>query len=150
MSDIVRVLQDIAESRGMIYHYGQQSAINIIDVESEDNIPLEGSKVYMLHEFTNRKTDINTTGTGIKGYTYEGKFFLVKHSDYDQPYFDERGTAETSKYTSNIEPLLDAFASIAKNILCGPYELLQWDNIDVTDVLDANMDGLLCSYRIKT
>ncbi|KGO88084.1 hypothetical protein Q765_03250 [Flavobacterium rivuli WB 3.3-2 = DSM 21788] len=150
MKDIVRVLQDIAETKGIVYHYGRQSVLNVFELlENTEQEGLDISKTYLLHEFTNRKTEINQMGTGIKGYTYEGKFFLVKHADFDQVYFNERGNESESKYTTNIEPLLTVFASIGNNLLCSDYSLLQWDNIDCSDALVQNMDGLLCSYRIK-
>lgn len=143
MKDIVRILQEIAESKGIEYHYGKKAALNLLDGS------LDPSKIFMLHEFTNRKSEYNTTGTRITASNFEGKFFLVKHSDYDQQYFKEVGPEETSKYNVNIEPLLSVFAAIGNELGCLQFEVSQWDNIDVTDALDANMDGLLCSYRIK-
>jgi len=143
MKDIVRILQDIAIANNIIYHYGKKAALNLLDGS------LEPTSIYMLHEFTNRKSAYNTTGTAIISTSYEGKFFLVKHSDYDQQYFQERGTEATSKFTLNIEPLLATFKAIGNTLACSEAEVSQWDNIDVTDALDANMDGLLCSYRIK-
>jgi hypothetical protein len=143
MKDIVRILQDIATDNNVIYHYGKKAALNLLDGA------LELDSIYMLHEFTNRKSSYNTTGTAIISTSYEGKFFLVKHSDYDQQYFQERGTEATSKFTLNIEPLLAVFQALGKALACTDYEVSQFDNIDVTDALDANMDGLLCSYKIK-
>jgi hypothetical protein len=143
MKDIVRILQDIATDNNIIYHYGKKAALNLLDGA------LEPTNIYMLHEFTNRKSSYNTTGTAIISTSYEGKFFLVKHSDYDQQYFQERGTDASSKFTLNIEPLLSVFQTLGKALACTDAEVSQWDNIDVTDALDANMDGLLCSYKIK-
>jgi len=143
MNDIVRILQDIALSKGIEYHYGKRAALNLLDGS------LDPTKIFMLHEFTNRKSEYNSTGTRIIAANFEGKFFLVKHSDYDQQYFQEVGTQETSKYTTNIEPLLNVFNQIGNELGCLDFTVSQWDNIDVTDALDANMDGLLCSYRIK-
>lgn len=143
MKDIVRILQDIAATKNLVYHYGKKAALNLLDGA------LEPDKIFMLHEFTNRKSEYNSSGTKITSVTYEGKFFLVKHADYDQHYFAERATEETSKYTTNIEPLLQVFGSIGNSLACLEAEVTQWDNIDITDALDANMDGLLCSYKIR-
>ena len=143
MKDIVRILQDIATSKDLEYHYGKKAALNLLDGS------IDPIKIFMLHEFTNRKSEYNSTGTRITAANFEGKFFLVKHSDYDQQYFQEVGTQETSKYTTNIEPLLTVFNQIGNELGCLDFTVSQWDNIDVTDALDANMDGLLCSYRIK-
>ena len=143
MKDIVRILQDIAASKNLVYHYGKKAALNLLDGS------LEANKIFMLHEFTNRKSEYNSSGTKITSVSYEGKLFLVKHADYDQHYFAERATEETSKYTTNIEPLLQVFGSIGNSLACLEAEVTQWDNIDITDALDANMDGLLCSYHIR-
>lgn len=143
MKDIVRLLQQIAEDKNLIYHYGKKAALNL----------LEGSAIanttYLLHEFTNRKSEYNSSKTKIIAANYEGKFFLVKQSDLHQQYFTERDTLQTSKYTTNIEPLLTVFEDIGNSLACLDSTILQWDNIDVTDALDANMDGLLCSYKIR-
>ena len=143
MKDIVRILQDIAEAQNLTYHYGKKAALNLLDGT------LEADKVFLLHEYTNRKSEYNASGTQIIAANYDGKFFLVKHSDFDQHYFAERGNPMQSKYVANIEPLLTTFRNIGNNLACNGIEVAQWDNIDVTDALDANMDGLLCSYRIR-
>jgi hypothetical protein len=143
MKDIVRILQDICNDKGITYHYGKKAALNLLDGS------LDADKVFLLHEFTNRKSEYNSTGTKIVATSFEGKFFLVKHSDFDQQYFQEVGDENTSKYTVNIEPLLQVFQAIGNTLACIDMNVLQWDNIDVTDALDANMDGLLCTYKIK-
>lgn len=143
MRDIVRILQDLATSNNIQYEYGKKAALNLLDGT------LDADKIFMLHEFTNRKSEYNDSGTRIVAANYEGKFFLVKHSDYDQHYFAERGSEQTSKYTTNIEPLLTVFATLGNALACECYDVQQWSNIDVTDALDANMDGLLCTYKIK-
>lgn len=141
--DIVRILEDIATAKGITYHYGKKAALNLLQGTTDAGI------IYLLHEFTNRKSEYNQTGTMITATNYEGKFFLVKQSDRDMPYFDEKNNQEQSKFTVNIEPLLSQFKAIGNTLACAGAEVLQWDNIDVTDVLDANMDGLLCTYKIK-
>jgi len=140
--DIVRILQDEAAIYGelMSYHYGKKAALNLLDGS------LDPTKIFFLHEFTNRKSEYNTSGTLITATNYEGKFFLVKHSDFDQ----HNGTDINSKYTTNIEPLLTVFNNIGNRLACAGLEVKLWSNIDVTDALDANMDGLLCSYQIKS
>lgn len=143
MTDIVRILQDIAEGRGLEYHYGKKAALNLLKGT------LDASKIFFLHEFTNRTSEYNTTGTRIQATNYDGKFFLVKHSNYDQQYFKEVGEEATSKYTQNIEPLLTLFNDFGNALACQEFYILQWSNIDVTDAFDGNYDGILCTYKIK-
>lgn len=141
MKDIVRILQQIAEGKNLTYHYGKKAALNLLEGS------IEADTTYLLHEFTNRKSEYNRSGTRIIAANYEGKFFLVKQSDLTQGYFDPAEDS-ASKYSDNIEPLLAVFNSIGNALSCMNFTVEQWDNIDVTDALDANMDGLLCSYKI--
>ncbi|PZR24430.1 MAG: hypothetical protein DI539_00190 [Flavobacterium psychrophilum] len=143
MKDIVRILEGIALDNNLVYHYGKKAALNLLDGSAE------AATTYLLHEFTNRKSEYNDSGTLIVAANYEGKFFLVKQSDFDQNYFAEAGNVETSKYTQHIEPLLEIFKTIGNSLACTGIEVNQWDNIDVTDALDANMDGLLCTYKLR-
>jgi hypothetical protein len=143
MKDIVRLLQDVAVNNGITYHYGRKAALNLLDGSAD------AGTIYLLHEFTNRKSEYNNSGTQIVAANYEGKFFLVKHSDYSQQYFEEAAQQDDSKYTVNIEPLLAVFNDIGNSLACMGHTIDQWDNIDVTDALDANMDGLLCTYKIR-
>lgn len=143
MKDIVRILEGIALDNNLVYHYGKKAALNLLDGSAQ------AATIYLLHEFTNRKSEYNDSGTLIVAANYEGKFFLVKQSDFDQNYFAETGDVETSKYTKHIEPLLEIFKSIGNSLACTGIEVNQWDNIDVTDALDANMDGLLCTYKLR-
>ena len=140
--DIVRILQNLAAQHQLEYHYGKKAALNLLDGN-----PDVGT-TYLLHEFTNRKGEYNQTGTAIVANAYTGKFFLVKQSDFTQPYFAGRDS-EPGKYTQNIEPLLEVFRSLGNALACIGAVVTQWENIDVTDALDANMDGLLCSYSVR-
>ncbi|QEE50116.1 hypothetical protein FUA48_11150 [Flavobacterium alkalisoli] len=140
--DIVRLLQLMAEDHNLIYHYGKKAALNLLEGS------VNAGETYLLHEFTNRKSEYNNSGTRIMAHQYTGKFFLVKQSDFDQQYFAERDTAQAGKYATNIEPLLTVFETLGNRLSAKDYTVSQWENIDVTDALDANMDGLLCSYSV--
>ena len=143
MKDIVTLLREIAGAHQLTYHYGKKAVLNLLDGT------LEADKIVLLHEFTNRKSEYNESGTKIVAARYEGKFFLVKHADYALPYYPETDTEQPSKYTTSIAPLLQVFEALGNSLACLSAEVTQWDNIDVTDALDANMDGLLCSYKIR-
>ena len=145
MTDIVRILHSVADARALEYHYGKKAALNLLDGTAAQDT----GKVYLLHEFTNRKSQYNSSGTRIENTLYEGKFFLVKHADYTLPFYAETGNpTETGKYATGIAPLLQLFALLGNDLACHGLTVTQWENIDVTDALDANMDGLLCSYTI--
>lgn len=143
MKDIVRILEEIAIVNNLTYSYGSKAVLNLLEGS------VDADTTYLLHEFVNRKSEYNSSLTQIVGNNYEGKFFLVKQSELDQQFFSETGMNEPSKYSQNIEPLLELFNIIGNSLACNNVEVNQWDNIDVTDVLDANMDGLLCTYQLR-
>lgn len=140
--DIVQILHTLATSHGLEYYYGKKAALNLLDGTAAPD------KVYLLHEFTNRKCIYNDSGTKIQSVNYEGKFFLVKHSDYTLPVYPKKTDGTAGKYYIATAPLLDLFTILGNSLACLQYTVTQWENIDVTDALDANMDGLLCSYQI--
>lgn len=146
MKDIVRIFEEISEAKDYAYHYGKKATLNLLDVNKMPDL----SKIYFLHEITTRNTETSNNGLVVVATVFEGKFFLVKHSKYGQHYFKEQGADQSdSKYTTNIEPLLNEFNSMVTSLACQNLDVLQWSNIDVSDALDVNMDGLLCSYRIR-
>ena len=104
--DIVKILHNLAEARQLEYHYGKKAALNLLDGTADPE------KAYLLHEFTNRKSNYNQTGTRIESVEYEGKFFLVKHADYALHMYAETGTSEDGKYATGIAPLIDVFLSL--------------------------------------
>lgn len=142
MIDIVRIFQDYAEGKGQVYLYGRKNVLNLIDQAND----LQPDKVYFLHEFR-EGTSVKGDKIGTKGMKYNGKFFLVKQSDLDQEFFNSDETEDT-KYKVNIEPLLEAFDSLSNFYSCSLLDVELLKFIDVTDVLDANMDGLLITYTV--
>ncbi|RDI11969.1 hypothetical protein [Flavobacterium sp. AG291] len=53
MKDIVRILEGIALDNNLVYHYGKKAALNLLDGSTE------ADTTYLLHEFTNRKSEYN-------------------------------------------------------------------------------------------
>lgn len=145
MKDFTRVLQEYCGANNISYHYGRRANLNLLNSDITDG------QVYMLHEASPRKAEYNTTKTHIDGYTFIGKFFLLVKSTVDMPYFNEKQADDSvSKYTTNIEPLLDMFETIGNSFGCNDLEVTQWEAIDVVNVLDVNKDGILVTYNIKS
>jgi hypothetical protein len=139
MTDIVRIWEQYANSKGYVFKHGQSSYLNLLDVQ--DAWTGELDTVYFLHE---NREGTNVKGTNfIKGMRYVGKFFLVKHADLDQHYFEVNG-----KYPNNIEPLIQAFRNIESDFGCTDIIFESFKFIEVTDALDANLDGLLIYYTV--
>ena len=144
--DLVRVLETYCEANNIEFMYGSKSHLNLLESE------ITGEKVHLLLFPVRRSTETNDYNTAIKANVYKGNFFLVVASNLDQHYFNEKEQPqETSKYTKNIEPLITKWKALENYLLgcVGELEVTQWESIDAIDVLDANKDGLWCTYSIK-
>lgn len=141
MKDFTRILQEYCNSNSISYHYGRRANLNLL------NSDIDAGKVYMLHEASPRKAVFNSTKTFVEKYQFTGKFFLLVKSTVDMPYFNEKQDNDSeSKYTTNIEPLLNMFETIGNSFGCTDLEIDQWEAIDVVNVLDVNKDGILVTY----
>ena len=141
MKDFTRVLQEYCVANDISYHYGRRANLNLLQSD------LLADKVYLLHEASPRRANYNSTGTSIEKFTFIGKFFLMVKSTVDMPYFNEKQDDDSiSKYTLNIEPLLDLFESMGNDFGCSDFEISQWETIDAINVFDANKDGIIVTY----
>lgn len=144
MIDIVRIFQDLAEIKAMTFVYGRNAVLNLID--TGDNWSGDADTIYFLLEYRDIKPLKNQFKTGAKGVMYSGTFYLVKHSDLDQNFFNEVGEEETGKYVTNIEPLLDCLIDFELYFGCS---LIEYETVkaqDVTDILDMNADGIMVNF----
>jgi hypothetical protein len=137
MTDIVRHLEQFSNSKGYIFHYGRKSVLNLLDFESPTHFVEE--TIYFLLENRTIRPQTNATKTNVKGNSFDGTFFLIKHSELDQEFKD--------KYIFNIEPLLSVLKELQQYFSCTliDFEVLEAD--DVTDILDMNCDGLMVKFK---
>ena len=144
MRDIVRVLETYSQSKGLVFHYGRQNVLNLID--TGNNFSGNLTDIYLLLEFRNIKPRKNSTKTNTTGTDFNGTFYLVKHSDLDQQFFQEVGIQKDSKYVQNIEPLLTELDAFTSYFGCDEIEFNITNAIEVTDFIDANADGLMINF----
>jgi hypothetical protein len=145
--DIVRIFQQFCIDNDYYFSYGTRSVQNLLtnpDTFNED-------KVHLLLEPVRRISNVSNGGLSVRTRTYSGKYMFVLRDNYDLNYFNEKGTDEAeSKYTTRIEPLLPLYAALEKQfIACNDLDLVAHDNIDITDALDANLTGLVCTFQFR-
>lgn len=141
--DLVRVFETYCSANDIEFRYGSKSHLNLLESD------IDNTKIYLLLFPVKRQNKLGDLGLRINTNTYSGKFMLLVGSNYDLHYFNEREQDEaTSKYTVNIEPLITTFKALGNYLACDGLEINLWDNIDAVDVLDANKDGLWCTYQI--
>lgn len=144
MSDIVRIIETYCTANDIEFRYGSDNHLNLI----EGNI--DASKKHLLL-FPVERVKVQGKIGVTNLYEYSGKFMLLVASDYALHYFNENGTdPNTSKYTTNIEPLLLTFEALEKYLFCQDLDISLWKNVDAVNVLDANKDGLWCTFKITT
>lgn len=145
--DIVRVFKDYCDNNDFFFGYGTTFIQNLL-TNPQDHT---ADKIHLLLEPVRRRSEISSGGLNVTTRLYSGKYLLVLRDDYDLHYFNEKGSnPATSKYTTRIEPLLTVYAALEKRLMaCDGFDVVFHDNIDITDVLDANMTGLLCNFQIR-
>lgn len=145
MSDIVRIFESYCASNDIEFRYGSKSHLNLLESDIDPN------QIYLLLFPPRRKNRFGDLGLSVKNIAYTGNFFLLVGANRDLHYFNEREQSQlTSKYTVNVEPLLSTFKSLGNYLgSCGDdLNINLWENIDAIDVLDANKDGIWCTYEI--
>ena len=166
MSDIVDVFEKYANSYGWRFSYGNKYNQNLLQSDLIDG------QIYMLLDpVTRQRPSSEYGGRGEK--TFNGSFLLVVKSTIDQVYHNQtnedsfRNRITTSdgvlvdnecadpivlgKYIENIKPLLDTeIVKLEDDIDCSNIERPTWSVNDVTNIFDANMDGIVVTYSLKT
>ena len=142
MTDIVREFEQYCADNSIIFHYGEESHINLIE---SNNL---ATQIYLLMFPPERSLLSGQIGQSFRQYRYSGRFMLMVPADFSQQYHKEINH-NAGKYETNIEPLLEAFKSFGEHLIkCGRFELSNWTNKDAINYLDANKDGLWCTYSI--
>jgi len=144
MTDLVGILETHAATLGWSFSYGNKANQNLL----RSNLTLT-DKYMLLDPITRVKSKSEFGGTGE--VTFSGSFMLVVKSNLDNVYHNQKEVVATSgKYKSNIEPLLTQVELLENLLDCSQYEITGWSIIDVINQLDANLDGIIVTFSIKT
>ena len=146
MTDFVQILEDHATSLGWGFSYGNAANTNLFRSDSIVD------KIYLLLDPVTR-SHVGSINGGIGETTFSGSFMLLVKSNLDNNYHNQKGQDKSSgKYEKNILPLLDSLGSLKSLIDCSDVEILSggWVVVDAINALDANMDGVIVTYSVKT
>jgi len=144
--DFVQILEQHATALGWGFSYGNAANRNLF---RSDSIVGE---IYLLLDPVTR-SHVGSINGGIGETTFSGQFMVVVKSNLDNNYHNQKGQDKTTgKYEKNILPLLTSLGSLKSLIDCSDYEILPsgWVVIDAINALDANMDGVIVTYGVKT
>ncbi|TRX34958.1 hypothetical protein FNW52_12515 [Flavobacterium sp. ZT3R18] len=95
-----------------------------------------------VHLFVDPITiDSSFSDSGYETKTYTGKYMLLVSSDIDEGYKD--------KFDNNIRPLITNSNQFVKDsILCSDYQINKFQTMEVINLFDFNLDGVLVTYSI--
>lgn len=144
MTDFVETLQTYCTSLEWVFSYGNTANRNLF---VSNTVPGE---IYLFLDPVVRSNPGSING-GIGEIVFSGSFFICVKANLDQQYHNQKDrAASTGKYESNIKPLLEAVAELEKLFDCSDFERTTWTITDAVNVLDANMDGVVVDYSVKT
>ncbi len=146
MIDIVRIFENISIQREYQFHYGNESNLNLIDPNVHNqNLDIDKAHVLM---FPPTRGGYNFK----KGFrNYKGMFLLVLPDSFAQDYYNNSQSVETKdKFSYRIEPLIDACNKFERDLyFCEGFEILDFNSVEVVDLLDANFSGLRINYSLN-
>lgn len=125
-------LKEIAENNDFVFEYSRSDYQNLYN----------GMEISKIHLFVDPITiDSQFSDTGHETKTYTGKFMLLVSSDVDEDY--------KTKYNDHIKPLItDSTQIIKDSILCSDHEINKFQTVEVINLFDVNLDGVLVNYSI--
>lgn len=124
--------KNIAEFNGFAFEYSRSDYQNLYDEMTTDKIHLFVDPIIIDSSFSD---------SGHETKTYSGKFMLLVSSDVDEDY--------KQKYLDNIKPIIDSATQIVKDDLrCADYDILKFQTIEVINLFDFNLDGVLVNYNV--
>ncbi|MFV8339142.1 hypothetical protein ACNQGL_07710 [Flavobacterium sp. LB3P21] len=126
------LLQLIAINNNWVFEYSRSDYQNLYN----------GMEISKIHLFVDPITiDSQFSDSGSETKTYTGKFMLLVSSDVDEAYL--------TKYVDHIKPLItDSTQIIKDSILCSDYEINKFQTVEVINLFDVNLDGILVNYSI--
>lgn len=125
-------LKQLAENNDWIFEYSRTDYQNLFSEMQIDKVHLFVDPITIDSQFSD-------SGNEVK--TFSGKLMLLLSSDIDESYSD--------KYISYIKPLMDESNQILKDVLtCSDYTINKFQSVEVINLFDQNLDGILINYSI--
>lgn len=126
------LLKDLATANNWVFEYSRSDYQNLYD-------GMEISKIHLFSDPIIIDSQFSDSGSETK--TYTGKFMLLVSSDVDEDYL--------TKYVDHIKPLItDSTQIIKDSILCSDFDINKFQTLEVINLFDVNLDGVLVNYSI--
>ena len=127
------LLRELALQNEWVFEYSRKDYQNLYDEMTTDKV----------HLFVDPITiDSTFTDSGNETKSYSGKLMLLMSSDVDEGYGE--------KFKSYIRPLMTGALLLLKDELaCSEFTINRFQSIEVINLFDFNLDGLLITYSIS-
>lgn len=126
--------KDAAESNGWVFEYGRSDYQNLYNQE------ISGGTVHLFVDPI--VIDSSFSDAGNESQTYSGKFMMLLSSDVDEQYQD--------KYNDYIKPLINtSLQNFKDELVCGEMTINKFQMMEVINLFDYNLDGVLVTYSIS-
>ena len=130
------ILKALAKSNGWIFEYGRTDFQNLSDASEKKNV----SHVFLDPvEIIKNRNDSQV----VESITYSNSFMILYSSDIDEISYEER-------YQKYIKPIVLTEIGIVENeLICEKKATIeQWKIVEVINMFDYNLDGILVTYII--
>jgi hypothetical protein len=125
------LLKSLAQDNDWFFEYSRTDYQNLYDGMEKDKIHLFVDPIIIDSKFSD---------SGNETKTYSGKIMLLISSDVGSDY--------TTKYNA-IQPLMDGALQFLKAaFICSEYTFNKFQTIEVINLFDVNLDGLLITYNV--
>ncbi len=126
-------LNDLAIANDWVFEYSRSDYQNLYNEMVTNKVHLFVDPITIDSEFSDTNVEIKSTCSG--------KLMLLLSSDVDETY--------QTKYTNYIKPIIDDAVGVMKTVMrCESFVINKFQCIEVINVLDYNLDGVLINYNI--
>ena len=138
-------LEEFCKRNNHSFHVGNRQILNML--ERPDDYKCD--QIYiMVERFVDTPLYSPTLGNRTQT-AFSGEMFIVVKSDMDMPYYKEVDSVECkNKLDHNILPLYKVRDSLENFFICDDAEIREFQTTSVTNILDANFDGLYIRFNI--
>ena len=131
------LLKNIALDNNFVFTYARKDYANLFDGAEQVGVP------HLFVDPIQTETIFGEYGE-VEGLNYTGSFMILLSSDIDDESYDY-------KYQNHIKPISEsALKTIQSSIRCeSDLSITNWRTVEVINVFDYSMDGLLITYQLN-
>lgn len=131
---IVNYFKDIAEAKGFVFNYGSDDWQNLQDLAP-------GTQAFLL--MWKKRVKAFNAYNALASETFSGEFILCERSDFTEKDYNYK----YAEHIAGLEAELDDLTLEISD--CDGLFIESWEEVEVSNHLDTNVDGLKVTFRIR-